>query len=212
GAAGEPGSELLPVADAAAPAAAGPTAGLTATAGEGFAAALAEAGGAAPADTVATAPAEAAAPAPTPARIDAPPGTEAFNEALGAQLHTWLEDGVEYATLELNPQDMGPIDVRIALVGGRTQIELAADVAATREALNDALPGLAEALGDVGLQLSGGSVGDQTGRHAADRDGQAQRGYVLPAWLAPARQGADTAAAPGGGPRPGQRGLVDLVA
>lgn len=183
--------------------------GRAAAPAEGFAAALAEAGAAAPTDAPAAA-SESAATVPTQAQIESPPGTEAFSEALGAQLHTWLEDGVEYATLELNPQDMGPIDVRIALVGGRTEIQLAADVAATREALSEALPGLAEALGDVGLQLAGGSVGDQTGRHAAERDGQAQRGYVLPAWLAPARDEAGSAAT--AGPRPGQRGLVDLVA
>jgi flagellar hook-length control protein FliK len=154
--------------------------------------------------------ADAAATAAAQATLEPSPGSEAFPAALGAQLRTWLQDGVEYATLELNPQDMGPIDVRIALRDGQTLVQLGADVGATRQALAEALPALAEALGDVGLQLAGGSVADQTGQHAQPGDPQAQRGFALPGWLAPARDaGADSAAA--ASPR-SQRGLVDLVA
>jgi flagellar hook-length control protein FliK len=157
-----------------------------------------------------------AAPTPTPeappaqATLAPPPGSAAFPAALGAQLQTWLKDGVQYATLELNPQDMGPIDVRIAMRDGRAEVQLGAEVAATRAALTEALPELAEALGDVGLSLSGGSVSDQTGQHARQGDPQGQRAFALPGWLAPGRAGSDaeTAAAT----RPAQRGLIDLVA
>jgi flagellar hook-length control protein FliK len=159
------------------------------------------------ADMAPAAPAEASAPAQ--ATLAPPPGSPAFGPALGAQLSTWLQDGVQYATLELNPQDMGPIDVRIALRDGRTEVMLGADVAATRAALAEALPALGEALGDVGLTLTGGSVSDQTGQHARQGEGQAQRGFALPAWLAPARDEGATAEATR---RPVQRGLIDLVA
>ncbi|MBT9598385.1 MAG: flagellar hook-length control protein FliK [Vitreoscilla sp.] len=175
-------------------------------AAEGVLPSLAAAGEApaAPAPT----PAPAAAP-PALASLAAPPGSPAFPAALGAQLQTWLRDGVQYASLELNPRDMGPIDVRIALRDGVTQVELAADVQATREALAEALPALAESLGDVGLSLAGGSVSDQTGQHAREGDAQAQRAFALPAWLAPGRDPADASAAT---PRPASRGLIDLVA
>jgi flagellar hook-length control protein FliK len=146
---------------------------------------------------------------PAQATLAPPPGSAAFPAALGAQLSTWLKDGVQYATLELNPQDMGPIDVRIALRDGRTQVELGADVPATRDALNDALPALAEALGDVGLSLAGGSVSDQTGQHARQGDAEAQRAFALPGWLAPAREGDGAQAA---SPQRAHRGLIDLVA
>jgi len=157
-----------------------------------------------------------AAPTPTPeappaqATLAPPPGSAAFPAALGAQLSTWLKDGVQYATLELNPQDMGPIDVRIAMRDGRAEVQLGADVAATRAALTEALPELAEALGDVGLSLSGGSVSDQTGQHARQGDPQGQRAFALPGWLAPGRAGGDAEAASAA--RPAQRGLIDLVA
>ncbi len=160
----------------------------------------------------------AATPTPTPtpeapsaqATLAPPPGSAAFPAALGAQLHSWLKDGVQYATLELNPQDMGPIDVRIALRDGRAEVQLGADVAATRAALTEALPELAEVLGDVGLTLAGGSVSDQTGQHARQGDPQGQRAFALPGWLAPTRAGGNAEAAAAA--RPAQRGLIDLVA
>jgi flagellar hook-length control protein FliK len=158
-------------------------------------------------------PVPAPAPMPTPAQatLAPPPGHPAFPAALGAQLSTWLKDGVQYASLALNPQEMGPIDVRIALRDGRTEVQLGADVAATRAALAEALPALAEALGDVGLSLAGGSVSDHTGQHARQGDGAPTRSFALPAWLAPAREtGERSATAPVA--RPAARGLIDLVA
>jgi flagellar hook-length control protein FliK len=158
----------------------------------------------------APAPGAAAEPPPAQATLAPAPGSPAFPAALGAQLSTWLKDGVQHATLELNPQDMGPIDVHIALRDGRTLVELGADVAATRQALAEALPALAEALGDVGLSLDGGSVSDQTGQQGRPADAEGQRSFALPGWMAPAREGAGEAGA--AAPQRVARGLVDLVA
>lgn len=105
-----------------------------------------------------------AAAASTAATLPMPPDHPAFPQALGVQLSTWLRDGVEHARLELHPQDLGPIDVRIAVSGGQTRVDLNADVAATRIALAQAIPQLAQVLGDVGLALSGSSVSAQTGQ------------------------------------------------
>jgi flagellar hook-length control protein FliK len=119
-------------------------------------------------------PPPAAAPepsAPAQASLPASPGTPAFAPALGLQLSTWLREGVQHASLELHPQELGPIDVRIAVKDGQTRIDLAADVTSTRHALQEALPQLAAALGDVGLALSGGGVTDQgTARQNAFAD------------------------------------------
>lgn len=177
-----------------------------APAGAGADLSLASLGPAGGAPSAPAAPAEAT---PAQATLAPPPGSAAFPAALGAQLNTWLKDGVQYATLELNPQDMGPIDVRIALQGGRTEVQLGADVAATRAALAEALPQLAELFSDVGLSLAGGSVSEQTGQHARQGQAEGQRAFALPAWLAPAREGAQAGAT---APRPAQRGLIDLVA
>jgi flagellar hook-length control protein FliK len=122
-----------------------------------------EANAATPAAPLLQALAEAPAPVPEArATLEPTPGTPAFTEALGVQLSTWLEAGVQHAVLELHPEDLGPIDVRISMRDGDTRVELGALVDSTRAALTDAMPQLAEALGDVGLSLSGGSVSDQT--------------------------------------------------
>ncbi|TDM09408.1 MAG: hypothetical protein C4K60_09065 [Ideonella sp. MAG2] len=159
----------------------------------------------------------AAAPTPAQASLEPAPGTEAFNVALGTQLSVWLSEGVEMAQLALNPRDLGPIEVRIALRDGQARIELGADVASTREALAQALPALAEALGDVGVQLAGSGLSDQG---SAQRQAQQEAGRQPSAALAALAQafGKAEGMAAGGdaqGPSPTggrPRSLVDLVA
>lgn len=157
-------------------------------------------------DTAAAAPAPAE-PAPTArAHLPQPPTSPAFAPALGLQISTWLREGVQHAALELNPAELGPIDVRIALRDGQAQVALAADVPFTRQALAEALPQLAEALGEVGVQLSGGDVSDQTGQRA--RDGSAAGSRAAGAGLS-----AGDEAAPAPAPAVARRrGLLDLYA
>jgi flagellar hook-length control protein FliK len=144
------------------------------------------------------------------------PGTPAFTEAMSVQLSTWLEEGVQHAWLELNPADLGPIDVRIALGDGAARIELGAEVASTRAALAEALPQLAQALGDAGLSLSGGGVSDFGGGSGAPAGDDARAAASAQA-LAQAfgRQATlpDVPAAEAGGRRPAAvRSLLDLYA
>ncbi|MBQ0958457.1 flagellar hook-length control protein FliK [Ideonella sp. 4Y11] len=157
-------------------------------------------------DTAAATPAPAE-PAPTArAHLPQPPTSPAFAPALGLQISTWLREGVQHAALELNPAELGPIDVRIALRDGQAQVALAADVPFTRQALADALPQLAEALGDVGVQLAGGDVSDQAGRRARDESAAGPHGgaAALPGGAEPAPAPVPAAAR--------RRGLLDLYA
>jgi flagellar hook-length control protein FliK len=149
------------------------------------------------------------------ASLPEPPGTPAFGPAVGLQLSTWLAEGVQHASLELHPEELGPIDVRIAVQEGRTEVALVADVATTRQALAEALPQLAAALGDVGLSLSGGSVSDQ-GRPPAGEDARQDapdgggRGGVAGLGQGGDRGGAAAASAPAVQRR--RQGLLDLYA
>jgi flagellar FliL protein len=85
-----------------------------------------------------------------------------FPPALGVQLSTWVNDGIEHASLELHPQDLGPIEIHIAVKDGQTQVELGSAVPGTREALNLALPQLGPA----------GRRGPEPGRGPGLRPGQ----------------------------------------
>ncbi|HJV59998.1 MAG TPA: flagellar hook-length control protein FliK, partial [Albitalea sp.] len=81
-----------------------------------------------------------------------------FREALGVQVSVLARDGVHRAELHLNPADMGPISVQIALDGTQAQVDFGADSLATRQIIESGLPELAAALRDAGFTLSGGGV------------------------------------------------------
>lgn len=110
------------------------------------------------------------APAATPhqAELTHAPGSAAFNDALGGQLQAWLDEGIQHAQLNLNPAELGPIDVRIALGEGGAHIELDARVASTLEALQQAMPALQQALGEAGVALAGAGLGQGSQQPAPD--------------------------------------------
>jgi flagellar hook-length control protein FliK len=91
--------------------------------------------------------------------IDAPD----FAATLGVQVSVLAQDGVQHAELHLNPAEMGPVSIHIALEGSAARVDFGADVAATREAIERGLPELASALRDAGFTLAGGGVSSHAG-------------------------------------------------
>lgn len=129
------------------------------------AAATAQAAGAA-------APAPADTTAATVASLPVPVDSPEFAQAFGVQVSVLARNGVHEAELHLNPAEMGPVSVQIALDGERARIDFGAQAAATRSAIEAGLPELAAALRDAGLTLSGGGVSQHTpGRGEAGRQG-----------------------------------------
>ena len=149
--------------------------------------------------------------APAEARVAVPLDSPAFAPALGAQISLFARDGVQTARLQLNPAEMGPIAVQIAVDGNAARIDFQADRAATREVIEASLPALAGALQDAGLTLTGGGVFQQhPGRQAPPEPAPAPAAARLPA----SANGLDAVA---GGLAASSRqrtprGLVDLVA
>jgi flagellar hook-length control protein FliK len=120
----------------------------------------------------------------------------------------WVRDGIDHAQLKLNPAAMGPIEVRISLDGTQAQVDFSAAHAATRQALQDAVPALAGALRENGLTLTGGGVFEQAREQRGDtrQEGSRQPGGDR-------RTPLDSAAASMAGARPTRtRGVVDLYA
>jgi flagellar hook-length control protein FliK len=101
--------------------------------------------------------------------LSMPPPSPTFGPALGQQIEMWMRNGVQHAEVQLSPQDLGPITVRIAVDGAQTRVEMTANVASTRDALQQALPQLSDSLGQVGLSLSGGSVSDQSAAQSQEQ-------------------------------------------
>jgi len=113
------------------------------------------------------APSESAA---TRVALPVPLESPEFAHAFGVQVSVLVRDGVHEAELHLNPAEMGPVSVQIALDGVRAHIDFGAQAAGTRAAIEASLPELAAALRDAGLTLSGGGVSQHTaGRDSGER-------------------------------------------
>lgn len=162
----------------------------------------------------------AAAPSATPAHgPKAPPvpfhdelraavGSDDFAPALGARLSVLVRDGIEHAQLKLNPANLGPVEVRIDLDGHRAQVDFSAAHAATRQALQEAVPALASALREQGLTLTGGGVFEQPREQRGDAQPQGRHG-TSPG----TERGLDDTLPAAAAPRPVRtRGVLDLYA
>jgi flagellar hook-length control protein FliK len=169
----------------------------------------------APTAAVPTAPARAPDSATPMAHLPAPIDTPSFAPALATQVRWWAADGVQQAQLTLNPPEMGPVAVRIVVHEQReARIDFIADVAATRSALEAALPALAAALDESGLKLAGGGVHDGAAqRQALWQHAQQQQPHAArSAGSVGAGKSVTTAGAHAPAGAPSARGLVDLIA
>jgi flagellar hook-length control protein FliK len=162
----------------------------------------------------ATAQPGSSAASPADARLAQTPGSPAFAEELGAQISTFVREGVQHAKLQLHPLELGPVTVQIQLDGGSAHMSFAAEHAQTRQALEQALPTLASSLREAGLTLSGGGVFEQP------RQAQPETGADKGAGGGNGRAGERTGTGTDGGAAAGtaspaaarRRGVVDLVA
>lgn len=109
---------------------------------------------------------------------------EAWTQGLGERLLLMAERGLQSATIRLQPEHLGPMEIRIEVDGdGAAQVLFSAHHAQTREALENAIPRLRELFADQGLTLTQANV--DSGRGAF-----AQRDFAHPA--SPWRQWAAT--------------------
>jgi flagellar hook-length control protein FliK len=143
--------------------------------------------------------------APLQAELHSPVGSKDFAPALGSQLSVMVRDGIDHAQLKLNPTELGPIEVRISLDGTQAQVDFSAAHAATRQALQDAVPALASALRESGLTLTGGGVFEQPRESRGDAPAQGRTSQ------APEARGSDDGLPAAALPRlPHARGVLDL--
>ncbi|HEY5850083.1 MAG TPA: flagellar hook-length control protein FliK [Lysobacter sp.] len=115
-----------------------------------------------------------ATPAAAPLRADVPvlgavPLTvptdpdAGFDDGFGARIAWMAEQRVGHAEIRLNPEHVGPIDVRVQLDGTRVSAEFHSAHAEVRQAIEASVPRLREMLGLQGLQLSHADVGQRHG-------------------------------------------------
>lgn len=131
----------------------------------------------------AAAPAGQSAPAATAeaqASVAVPVDSPEFPEALASQITYLVRDGVQQAKLMLNPVDMGPLTVQIALQGQQAQVDFMAANAGTRAALEASVAELAAALQGAGFTLTGGGVSQQSSQGQSSGAGNGRQEPARP--------------------------------
>jgi flagellar hook-length control protein FliK len=106
--------------------------------------------------------------------IPQPVASKDWAEAVGQRLLWMVQGDQQFARLSLNPPNLGPLEVRVSLQQDQASVVFVAPHAATREALEAALPRLREMLDQNALQLVRADVSDPgTGRggHSDGADG-----------------------------------------
>jgi len=119
-----------------------------------------------------------AAPTPGEARsattqVATPFGRPEWSTAMNERV-TWLVgQRVQSADIQLNPPQLGPVEVRITIQNDQASLFFSSQHAAVREAIQAALPRLNEMLAQGGLSLGQTSVGAESfaGQQQASRDG-----------------------------------------
>ncbi len=83
-----------------------------------------------------------------------------FPQAVALRVAQWSGEGVQQATLDLHPAELGPIQIRIDVEGKEARIHFGAVHERTRALLDEAVPALAQALQSDGLSLAASQVTD----------------------------------------------------
>ncbi len=91
-----------------------------------------------------------ATPAPT-LRVSAPVDSAEFAQGLSDRVSWMVDNNLNGAKLQVNPPQLGPIELRISVTGDHAQIWMSAHSTTTRDALQSSTPTLRDMLGAQGF-------------------------------------------------------------
>ena len=113
-----------------------------------------------------------AVPATTQPQFDisVPVLDPAWQTAVNERVVMMAGRGMQSAELRLSPAELGPLQVQLAVDERGVSVTINATHAATREALEGAIPRLREMLSEQGMNLNGATVSDQGVDARAQRD------------------------------------------
>lgn len=141
----------------------------------------------------------------------APVASPAWGRELGQQVATMAMRGGQQVELRLNPPDLGPLSVSLRVDDQGVQAQFLSAHAAVRNAVEQAMPQLRDALAEQGIALDEASVGEDRGRDAGERaSGEAGDEPGEPATAPSIPEQADPSTVGGGADLP--VGGVDLYA
>ena len=94
---------------------------------------------------------------------------QAWGDQLGDRVLMMAGGKTQTAEIRLTPAELGPLRVQVSVDDGNASLAFQVQHAATREAIEQALPRLREILAENGITLSQTSVGEQ-GTQQGSRD------------------------------------------
>lgn len=127
-----------------------------------------------------------------------------WRDEFAARVTYLVSDRVQAASLQVNPPELGPVEVRVRVANAEATLSFVAPHAQVREAIESALPRLRELLADAGIALGSCHVG---------ADARGTRDHAAATTPHTAAGEPDMRAGPSAGEvriPPTVRGLVDL--
>lgn len=100
--------------------------------------------------------------------------SSAWNQVLSSRVVWMAREGIQEASLKLNPANLGSVEVKLNMHNDQANVLFIAQNAATRDALEQALPKLRESFAENGMELADADVAEQEfqqeSEEAASRD------------------------------------------
>jgi len=95
------------------------------------------------------------------ARLQVPVGQPGWGRAVGEQLVWFVSQNIRSASLRLNPQHLGPLELQLHMDGDKASVAFASQHASVRDALEAALPRLRDMFTEQGLNLVNVNISQQ---------------------------------------------------
>lgn len=110
------------------------------------------------------------------AAVHVPVGSPDWGQAMNQQVLFAAQGQQQFATLHLNPPQLGSLEVHLQLHDGQIQAQFVSPHAMVRQAVEAALPQLRDLFTGAGLSLMQTSVSTQGGQGERQQQARAQRG------------------------------------
>jgi flagellar hook-length control protein FliK len=96
------------------------------------------------------------------APLHAPVGGPEWNGEFASRIGLMVKNGMPEASLQLNPAELGRLDIKISTDGDQAKVVFTVQNLAAREAIEQAMPRLRDMLEQSGLQLAHSEVADHS--------------------------------------------------
>jgi flagellar hook-length control protein FliK len=104
--------------------------------------------------------------------VPQPVNDKAWGGAIGERIMWMVQGDQQFARLQLNPPQLGPLEVRVSVNHDQTSVSFLASHAVVREALEAALPRLREMFDQQSMQLVRADVSDPGTQHGGSGTGR----------------------------------------